>query len=192
MEREHVIYAIYVVFFVILVGLVLITPFLAFSRDVGFIYDAFSHTCHQKLSRSLCVFSGGQGFWVADCIPQKGEYIADRADRTEIRVETDGQVGYKMPVCSRDIGLYAAILLGGAIYPIVRELKDKNVYPAIYLIIAIVPLGLDGGLQLLSDTSLLPLAYESTNAIRLLTGAIAGLASTFYAMPVLMNLFSKD
>lgn len=192
MEKEHFIYTIYMVFFIILVGFVLATPLLAFSRDVGFMYDGFSYLCHQKLSRSLCVFSDGQGLWIADCIPQTGEYITDLADRTEIKVETDGQVGYKMPVCSRDIGLYAAMLLGGAIYPIIRELKDRSIYPALYLIVAIIPLGLDGGLQFISDIGLLPFAYESTNAIRLLTGAIAGFASAFYAIPVLINMFAEE
>ena len=192
MENEHIIYAAYMVFFTILVGSILATPLLAFSHDVGPIYDGFSYACHQKLSRSLCVFNDGQGFWIADCIPQTGEYVADLADRTTTRVEIDGQVGYKMPVCSRDMGLYAAMLIGGAIYPIVRGLKDRGIYPAIYLIIAIIPLGLDGGVQFISDAGGIPLAYESTNSIRLLTSAIAGLASAFYAIPVLINMFCEE
>lgn len=192
MEKEHFIYVIYMVFFIILVGLVLATPLLAFSRNVDSLYGAFSYTCHQKLSRSLCVFNDDQSYWIADCIPQTGKYLADPADKTTIRVESNGKVGYKMPVCSRDIGLYAAMLFGGAIYPILRELKDRDIYPAVYLIIAIIPLGLDGGLQLISDTSLFPLSYESTNFVRLLTGAIAGLVSSFYAIPVLINMFCEE
>ncbi len=192
MEKEHIIYAIYMIFFTILAGFVLITPLLAFSQDMGFVYEAFSYTCHQKLSRSLCVFNDEQGLWIADCTQQTGEYVASPSDRSEIKVERNNVVGYKMPVCSRDAGLYVALLLGGAIYPLVRELKDRNIYPAIYLIIAIIPLGLDGGLQFASDTGLLQLAYESTNAIRLMTGAIAGLAAAFYAIPVLINMFSEE
>lgn len=192
MEKEHLIYTSYVVFFTILVGLILATPLLAFSRDVSPIYEAFSYTCHQKLSRSLCVFSDGQGFWIADCTSQTGKYTADLADRTTVRVETDGMVGYKIPVCSRDLGLYAAMLFGGALYPVLRELKDRNIYPALYLIVALVPLAIDGSLQFVSDAGIISLAYESTNSIRLLTGAIAGLASAFYAIPVLINMFSEE
>ncbi len=192
MEKEHLIYTLYMVFFSILVGLILATPFLAFSGDVSSIYDAFSYTCHQKLSRSLCVFSDGQGLWIADCTPQTGEYIADLADRTTIGVEADGVIGYKIPVCSRDLGLYAAMLFGGAIYPVLRELKDRNIYPALYLIIALVPLAIDGSLQFVSDAGIIPLGYESTNFIRLLTGSIAGLVSALYAIPVLINMFTEE
>jgi uncharacterized membrane protein len=55
-----------------------------------------------------------------------------------------------------------------------------------------VPIGLDGGLQLASDTGLVAFAYESTNMIRVITGGIAGLAASFYAIPVLMNMFSRN
>jgi uncharacterized membrane protein len=192
MDRFKAVYVIYLLFFVLLVGLVFITPILAFDSDASILYNAFTVACHQKLSRSLCLFNDGESSWIADCIPQEGEYIANSSDKSIIKVETDDAVGFKMPVCSRDIGLYLAMLIGGLIYPLARRLDDKTLWPSIFLILALVPIGLDGGVQLISDMGIVPFVYESTNAIRLITGGIAGLAAAFYAIPVLINMVSKD
>ncbi len=97
----------------------------------------------------------------------------------------------KMPVCSRDIGLYAAMLIGGLMYPLARKLED-DVPPSIFLILALVPIGIDGGVQIVSEIGILPFLYESTNAVRLITGAVAGLAAAFYAIPILTSLVSKN
>jgi uncharacterized membrane protein len=204
MDRAHVAYLAYMLFFLILAGSALIVPILAFNSDMDGAYAAFGPTCHQKLSRSLCVFrasvadgSAAGGYWVADCTLQGGGYVNDYVDRTTVRVETQGATGYKMPICARDFGIYGAMLLAGAIYPFVRRVGSRAMYPAFYLLLAMVPLALDGGIQLateldrpLTGSDIIPFEYESTNAMRLLTGAIAGFAASFYAIPVLVNVFS--
>ena len=189
MNLSNAIYVIYILFFGAVTGIILITPYLAFGSNVDWIYEAFEPLCHQKISRSLCVFSDGNGYWIGDCLPQEGEYIYGMEDRETIRVEEDGIIGYKMPACSRDFGLYGAMFLAALIYPLVRQIDDESVYPAIFLVAAMVPIGLDGGIQFTSDLGLLPFVYESTNTIRLITGAIAGVAATFYAIPLLMGMF---
>ncbi|MBD3209873.1 DUF2085 domain-containing protein [Candidatus Micrarchaeota archaeon] len=191
MEREHLIYAVYALFFFLLAGSILATPLLAFSCDMEFSYEIFSYTCHQKLSRSLCVFNEGAGYWIDDCTPQTGEYITGMADRFTIRVEENGATGYKLPVCSRDTGLYMALLLGALLYPLAREIKDKKIPPAIFLIIAIVPIAIDGSLQIITELGVAPFVYESSNLIRMVTGGAAGLVSSFYAIPVLVNMFGR-
>ena len=190
MKRVEAVYSIYILFFLLLVGIVIIIPLLAFDNDMEGAYKALRIACHQKLSRSFCIFSDGSDSWIADCTEQKGEYTA--GDQDEIRVERDGAVGYKIAVCSRDLGLYAAMLVAGLIYPLVKKLEDREVYPGIYLVIALIPIGLDGGIQFFSDLGILPFVYESTNLIRLVTGAIAGFAATFFAIPIIVNMFSKD
>lgn len=198
MDKTSAAYAAYMIFFLILSASPIIVPLLAFSQDMGWAYDAFAPTCHQKMSRSLCVFnSEGGGYWIADCTEQGGGYVSDHLDRKAVRVERDGAAGYKMPFCSRDFGIYAAMLIAGALYPFVRRLDSRAMYPAIYLLLAMVPIALDGGLQLASEIdeplfgfNILPFEYESTNMMRLLTGAIAGFAASFYAIPVLVNVFS--
>lgn len=191
MDRNQVVYGAYMTFFVMLIGLIFAIPLLAFKSDVSALYSAFSYTCHQKLSRSLCLFNNEKGYWIGDCMPQTGTFANNATDRLQIRAEGEN-IGYKMPVCSRDVGLYGAMLIGGLMYPFVRRLKDRQMYPAIYLVLAIVPLGLDGSVQLISETGILPFVYESTNMMRLFTGAIAGFAAAFYAIPVLVNMLSDS
>jgi len=190
MERAYLVYGAYLLFFIVLVGLLLAVPILSFGSSQSALYDAFSYTCHQKLSRSLCVFSDGRSYWLGDCTPQNGTLVNTAADRTTVKVSLDGSTGYKMPACSRDFGIYGAMLLGGLLYPFVRRLDDRTVWPAVWLVVALIPIGLDGGIQLLSDINLLPFVYESSNAMRLFTGGLAGFVSAFYAIPLLMNMFS--
>jgi uncharacterized membrane protein len=190
MDRVKTVYVGYVLFFLILMGSVLAVALLAFDNDMGAAYAAFSLTCHQKLSRSLCIFNSADSYWIGDCTPQEGEYITDSRDRSAIKTKYNGIVGVKMPVCARDVGLYTAMLIGGLLYPLARNLEDE-VPPSIFLIIALVPIGLDGGVQIVSELGLLPFVYESTNLARLATGAIAGLAASFYAIPILANLVLK-
>lgn len=192
MDRALLIYSLYMLVFAVLVGATLAVPLLAFGGDMSGAYAAFGPLCHQKLSRSLCVFSGDGGYRVADCTPQEGMFLGTGADRAAVRVETDGSVGYKMPLCSRDFGLYGAMLLAGAAYPFVRRLDDTRLYPAALLILSLVPIGLDGGVQLVSELGFLPFLYESTNLIRLITGAIAGAGASFFAIPLLVNMFRAE
>lgn len=170
-------------------GATFIVPFMAFDQDMDSAYTAFAYTCHQKLSRSHCLFKDDQNFWIADCTIQDGSFVNTKQDRTTIMVQDGDAIGYKIPICSRDVGIYGALLIGGIAYPFVRKLDERHIYPAIYLILALIPLGLDGSVQLLSEIGILPFLYESTNLIRLFTGVVAGFVSSFYAIPVLMNMF---
>jgi len=193
MEREYIIYAAYLLVFLLIFGFMIGIPLLAFNSDMTSAYGAIhaANICHQKLSRSLCIFTDGKGYWIGDCTPQTGEFITNPLDWSTIKVENDGVVGYKMAVCARDFGIYGAMLLGGLVYPFVRNIRDRRVPPAIYLVAALVPIGIDGTLQLVSEIGLLPFIYESTNLIRLLTGGIAGFAAAFYTIALLVNLFTE-
>ena len=192
MKTEHLVYVIYVAFFLAAMTAILAVPLLSFGQDMGAAYNAFSYTCHQKMSRSLCVFSDGAGYWMGDCLQQSGIFLNDALDRKAVEVKAGTAIGYKMPVCARDFGLYGAMLLAALVYPFIRKIDDKAIYPAMWLLVAIVPLALDGGIQLVSEMGFLPFVYESTNLLRLLTGAIAGFAASFYAIPLLMNMFGSS
>lgn len=197
MDKAKIAYAAYMLFFLVFAGSMVLVPFLAFGQDMSGAYGAFAPTCHQKLSRSFCVFNNNESYWIADCTSQGGAYVSDLADRRGVSVSgADGTLGYKMPVCARDFGIYFAMLLAGAAYPFVRRIETRAMYPAAYLIIAMVPIAVDGGLQLLTEidkplfgANILPFEYESTNLMRLATGAIAGFAASFYAIPILVNVF---
>ncbi len=75
--------------------------------------------------------------------------------------------GNQMPFCVRDIAIFFGMALGLGIVLFVRfPLKWW------WLVGGLVPIGLDGGLQLLTS-------YESNNLFRLLTGGLAGIVTTF-------------
>ncbi|TFG55992.1 MAG: DUF2085 domain-containing protein [Methanomassiliicoccus sp.] len=70
----------------------------------------------------------------------------------------------QMPVCARDLGILIGLMTGVSLYMGVRRKVSWSV-----LALFLVPMALDGGLQAISD-------YESSNPLRTLTGALAGLA----------------
>jgi uncharacterized membrane protein len=92
----------------------------------------------------------------------RGEIGVNRADV----VFYNDKIGFKMPVCARDFGIYLGSLVGMALF-LVWRVKPMSLW--VYGIF-ILPLLIDGFAQLLTG-------YESTNMIRLVTGLIAGIAS---------------
>ena len=72
--------------------------------------------------------------------------------------------GNEMPFCSRDTGLFFGLAFGLGIATFVRY----KIKPWLALA-GLVPLALDGGMQLLTN-------YESNNPMRLATGIVAGIA----------------
>jgi uncharacterized membrane protein len=73
--------------------------------------------------------------------------------------------GNQMPYCSRCTALFWGLALGVAIVVFIRvELKLW------WLIGGLVPMGVDGGLQLITN-------YESNNLFRIITGGLAGVVT---------------
>ena len=73
--------------------------------------------------------------------------------------------GNQLPFCARDTAIFFGLVLGALITLFfVFELNY------LLIILAFVPIGLDGGLQLMTS-------YESNNIMRLITGTIAGAAT---------------
>jgi uncharacterized membrane protein len=70
--------------------------------------------------------------------------------------------GNQMPFCARDVGLFTGLAVASGVATFVRY----KVNPALVLL-GLVPIGLDGGLQLVTD-------YESNNLLRVATGFVAG------------------
>lgn len=153
---------------------VFLTPFLAASGSpaAGPLYSFYSFTCHQQVSRSICYFPEAG---IQDCSDVAAHYRA-------FEVRKGGLIGYPLPVCARDVGIYAAALLSGILMFFFRK-TDASVVPnPLWFIIALIPIGLDGGTQLLGWR-------ESTNLLRLITGGIAGFAFSFYVVPLLNKSF---
>ena len=163
--------------------LIFITPIMAMlgmNEITDGLYFGFSFTCHQLNSRSLCLFENQT---IASCTEYKQK--VDYAKTNYVIKEN--KIGYKFPVCSRDIGIYFSMLLGAIVFGIInrKNLNTTKIPPIIFLILAMVPIGIDGLGQLIG-------LWESSNFIRLLTGFIIGIVSPFYAIPILNHLSISD
>ncbi len=173
--RKYLGYVVYMAIAALFLGPIFITPFIAESMPWLFemLHGIYAPACHQLAERSLCYFE---------------DRSVDNCNRDNITVtgrqqvvDEHGVLGYKFPVCARDLAIYGAMILGGLVFPFIRRVDDRIAPPLIYFLIAIVPIALDGGSQLIG-------LRESTNELRLITGSIAGIAVPFYVIPIL-NMF---
>jgi uncharacterized membrane protein len=103
----------------------------------------------------------------------------------------DPEMGYKMTLCERDIAIYTALLIGGLIFSrLRRRLRPVPIY--LYVILGVLPIGLDGFSQMLGypPFSLWP-ARETLPGFRVLTGALFGLMNAWLAFPYLEMSFNE-
>ena len=68
----------------------------------------------------------------------------------------------QMPFCVRDLGIFIGLAFGFGIVTFYRY----KINP-VYVLIGLVPIGIDGGLQAVTS-------YESNNFLRMVTGLVAG------------------
>lgn len=172
---------VYLVVMLLFNALIWATPLLSAAQSpyAQPMYTAFSYTCHQLDSRSLCYFPNGANA-IGDCTVQDGLLHFDR----NTMVAKDGMIGYKIPVCARDVGIYGAMLLAGLIWPFVRKPWSRR-WPWIgWLVLALLPTAIDGTTQLLGWR-------ESTNLLRLWTGLAMGLGMAFFLIPACNAILNK-
>ncbi|MCX6774027.1 MAG: DUF2085 domain-containing protein [Candidatus Micrarchaeota archaeon] len=197
--KEKLIIAIALVNLIILLPLVAVPLYYNNSLAAAIVYNVYGPTCHQYIERSLCFFNSNNSWSLGECIENtsahpivktlytmsklnySGPFFYDKAnigaDRSEA-VYYDGKTGYKMPACSRDFGIYLGAFIGIILFVIIGKRFGVVSLP-VYLVF-LVPLVIDGFAQLL-------LNYESTNLIRVMTGLIAGSASTIALLSLMFN-----
>ncbi len=85
--------------------------------------------------------------------------------------------GHQICLCERCLAIYSSLLLGGLLLALFRE-RGRPVRPLgwRWWAVALLPMALDGGTQLFG-------LRESDWFLRLLTGAIFGLATAWFALP---------
>ena len=87
-------------------------------------------------------------------------------------------VGWKTAFCQRDVAIYGSIFLAGLGYGLIRRRWRGWKMPFRYYLLFLVPMGIDGVLQLVG-------LHESTWILRTITGAIFGVGSVLFAYPYL-------
>jgi uncharacterized membrane protein len=163
------------------------------------IYTMYSPLCHQFGFRSFFLF-GEQPYY-----PLKVAGIAGLKTFDQVTGFTDlgnpysisrlyareylgnPVVGYKVAFCERDVAIYAAILFFGLLYSFTGR-KLTTLHWGLWILIGILPMGIDGFWQLFSQfnwpwlVAYLPY-HESTPFQRELTGFLFGFATAWFAYP---------
>lgn len=104
-------------------------------------------------------------------------------------------VGYKVALCQRDNAIYLAILIFGIVFGLTRR-RFKSLHWSLWLLIGLGPIGLDGFSQIFSQfnwdwlASIIPYR-ESTPFLRVLTGALFGFATAWFAYPNIEESLSE-
>jgi uncharacterized membrane protein len=192
----------------ILVGIVwlyLLIPFLAPVAylhgydDLGWqINQVYENFCHQRVERSLFLFgedSSARFYDVQElkdlgAIPQENpnpepyqwpEYFGhDYVGNSE--------VGWKVPICIRDIALYGSFAIAGSIVIWLKRKGKEIKIPGWVLLALLVPMAFDGTSLLIISLfrmDWVPDWYISSNLKRVITGALFGASLGLLMIPVL-------
>ena len=162
------------------------------ERPARVIYRTYSVLCHQLAYRSFFLF-GEQVYYPRELAGVEGVITYgqatgyDEADMISARQFLGNEsMGYKLALCQRDIAIYGAILLFGILFSI----TDNRIKPlpwTLWILLGLVPIGLDGFSQLLGQSGLGILDWipirESTPFLRVITGGLFGFATAWFGYP---------
>lgn len=198
--------ALFNLFVFLYVGLPFLAPVLMSARveaPARLIYRAYGMACHQLPYRSWFLFgeqpaypraaagvAGWLSFQEATGISE-GDTEAERAVAREF--VGNPAIGFKVGLCERDVSIYGAIMLFGVLFAATgRRLPPLPWYW--WVLIGLVPIGLDGLSQLLSQPPIgLLLPYrESTPFLRTLTGFLFGFTTAWFGYPMAEQTMSES
>jgi uncharacterized membrane protein len=172
------------------VGLPFLAPtlmHLGAETAASLVYTIYSPLCHQLPQRSWFLFGPQIAYRLPELMALAPDEVVDAFSNNFVGNEA---LGYKVAFCQRDVAIYGAIFLFGVLYGLLRRRWDIQPLPWWgYILLGLVPMGLDGGYQLLSYA--LPLVfpgislepYETTPLMRLITGTLFGGATVWLAYP---------
>lgn len=197
--------ALFNTFVFIYLGLPVLAPVLMAAGVVPparLIYRAYGAVCHQFAFRSWFLF-GDQAAYPRDAagvdglVPYSVATGLDEADLWGARnFIGNPETGYKIALCERDVAIYGGILLFGLVFSLTGK-RLKSIPWYIWILVGIVPIGLDGFSQILSQPPLneIPplnlLSYrESTPMLRTLTGALFGMSTAWFGYPMVEETMS--
>jgi len=160
------------------------------------IHALYRPLCHQLPQRSFFLFGPQCTYTLSELV----EWLGPNAGITLATAAFVGNetVGYKMAICQRDTAIYGTILLAGLVYGLLRRRWKIPSLPLwAYIGFGLAPMLLDGGYQFLSyalplfwpDSSITP--RETTPSLRVITGALFGLATVWLAYPLVQETMGE-
>lgn len=183
------------------VGLPFLAPVLKKAGADGLaqaIYQPYKFVCHTYAFRSFFLFG-------EQVVYARGEGEGEFERATGINPMTPAglfqardfqgneRVGYKVALCQRDIAIYLSIAVNGMIFAVVRRRASRPIPWLLFVLIGVLPIGLDGFSQLLSQPPLAILPFrESTWHLRVLTGALFGVGVAWLAFPLIEASFATE
>lgn len=204
MTPKRIVFCIYVSLLIILNLAIFSAPFIAISGDLNTaskIYNAMQPLCHQWIYRSACIFTNNEGqLSLSQCIDREEHNAEIRTVYTSSSKEYDGtavysksqiglnradivlyngNIGYKFPVCLRDIGFYLAMLLVVLIWKFIGFEKNYK-FHILFIVLCAIPMGVDGFLQIIFQS------YEAEPLFRFSTGFASGFLASIY---IIKNFF---
>jgi len=177
------------------VGLPILAPVLMkykMPRAANVIYKIYSPLCHQLAYRSFFLF-GEQLFYPRELAGIEGvstyEEISgyDSEDLLMARNFLGNEIaGYKIALCQRDLAIYLAILSFGLLFSLTGN-KIKPIPWYVWILFGILPIGIDGFSQLISQLGMALFSWfpvrESTPLLRFISGSMFGLFTAWYGYP---------
>jgi len=156
------------------------------------IYHVYGVVCHQLAYRSFFLFGEQIAY------PRQAAQVAwkslheatglneDNSSESILAARAfigDPQVGYKIALCQRDLAIYTGILCFGLLYALFKR-KIPFLPWYIWVLIGLLPIGLDGVSQLISQPPFSLIPYrESTPFLRVLTGSLFGFTTAWFGFP---------
>lgn len=185
------------------VGLPILAPILMKTGQVNAanrIYKLYRLLCHQLAYRSFFLF-GEQAYYpleIAEIEAVKSFEQATglAAGDTEAASAFVGneQLGYKIALCQRDIAIYGSLLLFGLVFALSGR-KMKALPWLAWLVLALLPMGLDGLSQLFGNMKVPALIWislrESTPFLRVLTGLMFGWFTAWFGIPSIDEIVNE-
>ncbi len=192
-------------FLFIYTGLSLVAPVLMHTGQEGaadLLYTIYSPMCHQFAFRSWFFFgdqivypraASGTALGTFEEYAAQDPYF-DPIDlhmwSADLQLKSrafkgNETMGYKTALCQRDVAIYGTMFLIGLLFLRVRHwLRPAPIW--LYVLVGLVPLGVDGFSQMLSYP---PFEFwpirETLPGFRALTGALFGLMNVWLAFPYL-------
>jgi uncharacterized membrane protein len=181
---------------VVFVGFPFLAPVLMYqghTTGANIIYKVYSIFCHQLSFRSY-FFYGEQPFYpralanIPNVITYEAATGMSAFDTNFARAFLGNSLlGYKVAICERDVAIYGSLILAALIFQFTGK-KIKALPWYWWVIIALIPIGIDGASQIPSLSigwpTWLPIR-ESTPLLRTITGALFGLGTGWYVFPIM-------